>query len=134
MNYSDLPHFNVAMNACAACCLAAGYTAIRARRITVHKSFMIAAMVFSGLFLTGYLVYHFTCDAQKYAGNWPRFYYPMLISHIILALINLPLIIVTAFRAFKGQFEKHRRVAKITFPIWAYVSVTGVLVYVMLYT
>lgn len=134
MNYSDLPHFNVAMNAIAACCLAAGYTAIRARRITIHKSFMIAAMTFSALFLAGYLVYHFTCDAKKYAGNWPRFYYPMLISHITLAVINLPLIIVTAVRASKGQFAKHKRIAKITFPIWSYVSVTGVLVYIMLYT
>lgn len=134
MDYSDLPHFNVAMNAAAAFCLAAGYTAIRTRRITVHKSFMIAAMVFSGFFLAGYLVYHFTCDARKYAGQWPRFYYPMLISHIGLAAINLPLIVVTAVRAFKGQFDKHKRIARITFPIWSYVSVTGVMVYLMLYT
>jgi len=134
MNFNDLPHFNVAMNATAAFCLAAGYTAIRARRITLHKSFMIAAMVFSGLFLVGYLVYHFTCEAKKYAGGWPRFYFPMLISHISLAVINVPLVITTAVRAFKGQFDKHKRIAKVTFPIWAYVSVTGVLVYVMLYT
>lgn len=134
MNAQDLPHFNVAMNACAAVCLAAGFIAIRKGNQTVHKRFMIGAMVFSALFLGGYLTYHFTCDPKKYGGDFPWVYYPMLISHIGLAAVNLPLIIVTAVRAFRQRFDKHKRIARITLPIWSYVSVTGILVYLFLYT
>ena len=133
MSTSDLPHFNVAMNAAAAVCLVAGYVAIRSGRKQIHKRFMIAAMTFSGLFLIGYLVYHFACPPRRYTGRWPRFYFPMLISHVSLAAVNLPLVIVTATRALRQQFDKHKRIARVTFPIWTYVSVTGVMVYWMLY-
>jgi len=136
MTLTDLPHLNVLLNALSAVFLTCGYVAIRMRRVPVHRNLMIAAMICSGLFLISYLIYHFGVQLTKPyegTGDWRTFYLVVLFSHIVLAIVNLPLVIVTAVRAFKGRFEEHRRIARVTLPVWWYVSVTGVIVYVMLY-
>jgi uncharacterized membrane protein YozB (DUF420 family) len=133
MQISDLAHVNVTLNGLMAVLLTAGYTAIRFRRIKLHRGLMVAALVAGAAFLTSYLIYHFNIGSKKYTGGYPGVYYPLLISHIVLAAANLPMVIVTATRAFRERFDKHRRIARVTLPIWWYVSVTGVIVYFMLY-
>jgi putative membrane protein len=131
----DLPAVNATLNALSGILLTIGYFLIRARRIAQHRTCMIAAFVTSSLFLTCYLVYH----AQVGSVRFPRhgfvrpLYYTILISHVTLAALVPPLAIVTMSRGLKARFASHRRIARWTLPIWLYVSVTGVLVYVLLY-
>jgi len=134
MTLQDLPHLNVALNGLSAVLLTAGYIAIRARRIPLHKAIMIAAMITSAAFLASYLTYHFGVQlTKKYTGAWRTFYYTILLVHVLGAMINLPMVLVTAYHAFRAQFEKHRRIARWTLPLWWFVSVSGVVVYFMLY-
>jgi putative membrane protein len=134
MSLSDLPHVNVALNALSAVLLTAGYIAIRMRRVRWHRGLMIAAMIASALFLASYLTYHFGVElTRKYTGTWRTFYYVVLPIHVIGAMVNLPMVLVTAWHAFRGSFRKHRRIARLTLPLWWFVCVTGVIVYVMLY-
>ena len=135
MQISDLPHLNVALNAMTAVWLTAGYAAIRTRHIRLHAAMMICAMVSALAFFTSYGIYHYNIGSKPYegVGALRTVYYAILISHVVLAAVNLPLIIVTASRAARRRFEAHRRIARLTLPIWWYVSVTGVVVYVMLY-
>jgi len=134
MQLVDLPHLNVALNALSAVLLTCGYVAIRCGRPILHRNLMIAAMAAAAAFLTSYLIYHFGVQlTKKYTGAWGWVYYPILLVHVIGAMVNLPMVIATATRAFRGQFERHKRIARVTLPLWWFVSVTGVIVYVMLY-
>lgn len=136
MNVQQLPLLNASLNGLATICILAGLIAIKSDRKEVHKKCMFAALVVSAAFLTSYLVYHFNVSAvTKFTHEgWPRYvYYFILLTHIPLAFLVLPLLTFTILPAVKGDYEKHRRWAKITAPVWLYVSVTGVLVYLMLY-
>lgn len=132
---ADLPALNATLNATSAILLAAGYRFIRRRQISAHKRCMLAACTTSALFLVSYLTYHYNVGSMPFRGQgWVRpLYFTILISHTILAATIVPLAIVTLFRAWKADFRKHARLARWTLPIWLYVSVTGVIVYVMLY-
>ena len=135
MTVHDLPAVNATLNALSGVLLTIGYVLIRMRRIEMHRRCMIAAFITSSLFLVCYLVYH----AQVGSVRFPRqgfvrpLYYTILITHVTLAFSVPPLAIVTLSRGLKGRYPQHRRIARWTFPIWLYVSVTGVLVYVLLY-
>ena len=135
MSTSDLPALNAALNAASAVLLAAGYVAIRRRRIPIHRGLMIAALICSALFLSSYLIYHARVGSVPYRGEgWTRpLYFAILISHTVLAAAIVPLVALTVGRAARGRFERHAAIARITLPLWLYVSVTGVVIYFMLY-
>jgi len=130
-----LPTVNATLNGISGILLTVGYVFIRRGKVTYHKRTMISAFVVSALFLTTYLIYHYLSGSTPYIGQgWDRtFYFVILISHIILAAAIVPLVLITLFRAWKQRFLKHKAIARWTLPIWLYVSVTGVLVYFMLY-
>lgn len=132
---ADLPALNAVLNATSAILLSAGYRFIRRRQITAHKRCMLAACATSALFLMSYLTYHYYVGSMPFRGQgWVRpLYFTILISHIALAATIVPLAIMTLFRAWKADFRRHARLARWTWPIWMYVSVTGVIIYVMLY-
>ncbi len=132
---AGLPALNAGLNTAAACCLLGGYYWIRRGRVAIHKRFMVAALGFSTLFLASYLVYHFQVGSVAFTGTgWVRpVYFSILLSHIVLAAAVLPLAAVTVYRAWNERFESHKRLARWTLPIWLYVSVTGVVIYWMLY-
>lgn len=132
---TDLPAVNAALNATSAVLLISGYRFIRRRQVTAHQRCMIAACVTSTLFLLSYLVYHYNIGSMPFRGQgWVRsLYFTILISHTILAVVILPMVVVTLFRAWKADFVKHARLARWTLPVWLYVSVTGVIIYCMLY-
>ena len=135
ISISDLPTVNAALNATAAILIGAGVYFIKRKNIPAHKACMVAALGVSSLFLTSYLTYHYNVGNVRFTKEgWIRnVYFPLLISHTILAALILPMVLRTAFLAFKGRFRNHVRIAKWTFPAWMYVSVTGVVVYLMLY-
>ena len=123
------------LNASSAALLSAGWLFIRSRRITAHRACMVSALVVSILFLVSYVTYHSLAGSRRFTGEgWIRLvYFPMLVSHIVLAAAIVPLALTTVYRALQGNFARHVRIARWTLPIWLYVSVTGVLVYWMLY-
>jgi uncharacterized membrane protein YozB (DUF420 family) len=135
MTLRDLPALNASLNALSALCLLLGYACIRARRREAHRAFMLAAFSCSTLFLASYLVYHFQVGSVRFRGEGilRTVYLAILLSHTVLATLVVPLVIATLVRALRGRFEAHRTLARYTLPIWAYVSVTGVVVYWMLY-
>ena len=135
IDVSRLPALNAALNTLSAILLGAGYFFIRRRNIAAHKTCMLAALCVSTLFLISYITYHAQAGSVRFMGTgWVRpAYFAILISHVILATAILPLALVTVYRAWRERFEAHRRIARWTLPIWMYVSVTGVVVYVMLY-
>lgn len=136
-----LPLVNACLNGLAAVLLATGWVLIKQGRRDAHRNCMIAAFAVSAAFLACYLTYHFgrqyyygvASKAFPGTGVWKTIYLAVLIPHIILAIVMLPMIFATFWRAYREQWDKHRRIARITLPIWLYVSVTGVIVYVMLY-
>ena len=132
---SLLPSVNAVLNASAACFLAAGYWFIRRKHIRAHQMSMLAAFVTSSLFLASYVYYHYHVGSVAFTGQgWMRsIYFVILISHVALAAIILPLALITLYRALRGRWELHKRIARITLPVWLYVSVTGVVIYWMLY-
>jgi putative membrane protein len=132
--YAFLPAMNAVFNGLAATSLLIGYTFIRARRIRQHRASMITAFIFSTLFLAGYIAHHALHGDVRYPlhADYRTFYLSLLASHIILAVVALPLVLVTFFFSLSGRIPQHRKVARWTFPIWLYVSVTGVVTYVML--
>jgi len=132
---TDLPEVNATLNAISALLLVTGYILIRRGQTQEHRLCMLAAFVTSALFLASYVVYHLNVGSVAFTGQGTirMVYFTILISHIILAIVILPMAIVTLLRALRGQFESHRRIAKWTLPLWLYVSVTGVVVYWMLY-
>ena len=137
MSVSFLPTFNAILNATTGILIVSGFILIRRKHIAAHRACMIAAVICSSLFLISYLVYHvgFGAGVTRFTGEgWVRpVYYTILISHTILAVTIVPFVIVTLRRALRGEFVRHRRIARWTFPMWLYVSVTGVIVYLMLY-
>jgi uncharacterized membrane protein YozB (DUF420 family) len=130
-----LPALNAALNATSAALLALGWTAIRRRRIALHRACMLAACGVSALFLVSYVAYHYVAGSRPFTGQgWMRWvYFPILVSHIILAAAMVPFVLTTAYRALSGDYVRHVRIARRTLPVWLYVSVTGVIVYVLLY-
>ena len=132
---SALPAVNATLNATSAVLLTCGYVMIRRRRIETHRRFMLAAFATSALFLTSYLVYHYNIGSKPFTGQGPIriVYFTILITHVILAAAVLPLALITLNHALRARFEKHVPIARWTLPIWLYVSVTGVVVYLMLY-
>ena len=126
---------NASLNGISAILLAGGYAAIRAGKRNVHKYFMVSAFGVSAVFLTSYLIYHYRVGHVVFKGQgWIRpVYFALLISHTVLAIVIVPLILVTLRRAWLENFDKHRVIARWTLPLWFYVCVTGVIVYLMLY-
>ena len=135
MSLSDLPTLNAALNASSAVLLAFGFAMIRAGRREAHRRFMLAALTTSSLFLVSYLVYHFQVGSVRFTGTGAvrTAYLTILATHTVLAIAIVPLVLVTVRRALRGDFPAHRRLARVTLPLWAYVSVTGVVIYWMLY-
>jgi uncharacterized membrane protein YozB (DUF420 family) len=135
LSVSFLPTLNAALNAASALLLAAGFAMIRAGRREAHRRFMLAALTTSALFLVSYLAYHFEVGSVRFTRTGPirTAYLAILATHTVLAAAIVPLVLVTLTRALRGRFAAHRRLARITLPLWAYVSVTGVVVYWMLY-
>lgn len=135
MTVHDLPAVNASLNALSGILLLIGYVLIRARRIAQHRAVMIAAFITSSIFLVCYLVYHAQVGSVRFTreGIVRPIYFTILITHVTLAAAVPPLAIITLWRGLSGRFDKHRRIARWTWPIWMYVSVTGVLVYVLLY-
>jgi putative membrane protein len=135
MSIRMLPALNAILNATSGILIIIGYVMIRRKKVAAHRACMIGAVSTSIIFLISYLIYHFNVGATRFAGTgWSRpFYFTVLISHTILAVMLVPFVIVTLRRALKGDFARHRKVARWTFPMWVYVSITGVIVYFMLY-
>jgi uncharacterized membrane protein YozB (DUF420 family) len=135
MSVQDLPAVNALLNGLAGVLLLVGYSRIRAGRRDLHRKWMLAAFAASSLFLISYVTYHAQVGSVRFTRQgWVRpLYFSILITHVTLAAVVLPLAIVTLTRGLRGRFVQHRAIARWTFPIWLYVSVTGVLVYVLLY-
>ncbi|MBI3549524.1 MAG: DUF420 domain-containing protein [Elusimicrobia bacterium] len=135
MTYSSLPAVNAVLNASSAVLLLLGYALIRAGRVAAHRAAMGSALAVSAVFLASYLVYHAKVGSVRYQGGGPlrAVYFAILITHTVLAVVNVPLIARTVYLAWRERFEEHKRLARWTFPSWLYVSVTGVVVYWMLY-
>jgi putative membrane protein len=143
MTAHDLPALNAVLNSLSAVLLATGYVAIRRRRVTLHVTCMLLALAVSALFLASYLYYHlvvqqgkptYFSDRAPDAPVWvARTYYGILLSHTLLAVVVAPLALVTAYLGLRGRFKRHVKIARWTLPLWLYVSVTGVVVYWMLY-
>ena len=132
---SYLPHLNACLNATSFVLLSSGYFFIRTGKVALHRACQIAALCVSSLFLASYLTYHFNHGTTRFQGTGLSrpIYFTILTSHTILAIVIVPLIIITFYRAFRMDFIRHRRIARITLPLWLYVSITGVIVYLMLY-
>lgn len=135
MSYTDLPALNATLNATAAVLLTIGWILIRRGRWRQHRAVMIAAFCTSVLFLISYLAYHAHAGAKHFTGQGPIriVYFGILLTHTILAVVIVPLALITLSRALASKFDRHRIIARWTLPIWMYVSVTGVVVYFMLY-
>jgi len=133
LTLAALPTLNAGLNAASAVLLVAGYRFIRAGRVEAHRACMVSALAFSAAFLASYLVYHYNVGSVRYAGPARPLYLAILLSHTTLAVLNLPLILRAVYLAVRGRFEEHRRAARWAFPVWLYVSVTGVVVYAFLY-
>jgi len=130
-----LPTLNAFFNLLSFVFLLLGFISIKKRDVQRHKKFMLSAFVSSSLFLIGYLVYHYSAGITKFKeiGFWRNVYLAILSSHTLLAIFALPLAVVTLTFALLKKFDKHPKVARITLPVWMYVSLTGVLIYLMLY-
>jgi uncharacterized membrane protein YozB (DUF420 family) len=135
MKVQDMPTLNAVLNGICTVLLIIGWVLIRRKQRDAHRAIMLTAFVVSLAFLACYLYYHFQVGSVKFTGHGPvRFvYFTVLISHTILAMVVAPMVLITLSRGLAKKFDKHKRIAKWTLPIWLYVSVTGVLVYLMLY-
>ena len=135
MSVSDLPALNATLNGIAGLFLLAGYYFIRRGQIARHRASMIAAFTTSGLFLISYVIYHANVGSRPFHGQGAVriAYFAILISHIILAAAIVPMALMTLLRGLRRDDARHRRIARVTWPLWMYVSVTGVVIYLMLY-
>jgi uncharacterized membrane protein YozB (DUF420 family) len=135
MSVTDLPALNATLNAISFVLLVTGYVFIRKGQWRRHRACMVAALVVSGLFLSSYVIYHLNVGSVPFRKTgWIRtVYFAVLIPHVILAAAIVPLVLMTVSRALSRRFDKHRRIARWTLPLWLYVSITGVIVYLMLY-
>ena len=127
-----LPLINAVLNAVSAFVLIAALLAVKQKNIKLHSRLIYLAMAISLLFLLLYVFYHVITDSTKYGGSMGYLYYPLLISHIILAAIQAPLVLFAFLYGYSGQVEKHKKLVKISYPVWLYVSVTGVICYLMI--
>lgn len=134
LDVSGLPRFHAMLNGATALLLAVGVVLIRGKRRTGHRNAMVAAFTLSCIFLISYVIYHSQAPPSRYGGEGAMrgVYFFILVTHVVLAAGILPLALFTVTRAIRGEFGKHRRIARITFPLWLYVTVTGVLVYLMM--
>jgi uncharacterized membrane protein YozB (DUF420 family) len=132
---ADLATVNAGLNATAAVLIGVGVYFIKKKNIAAHKFCMTAAIIVSAVFLTSYLIYHYNVGSVRFTKQgWIRpVYFSLLLTHTVLAVVTLPMVLRTVFLAFRGRFANHVRIARWTFPVWMYVSVTGVIVYLMLY-
>ena len=135
MSLSDLPTINAGFNTLCTIFLVTGYSFIRQKKIAQHRACMLSALACSALFLVGYLTYHFNVGTTRYQGEGilRPIYFTILLTHTVLAIALVPLVLITLIRALREKFDKHKKIARWTLPIWLYVSVTGVVVYLMLY-
>jgi putative membrane protein len=135
VSISDLPHLNAALNATSAVLLSIAWWHIKQRHIQTHRRFMIAAFITSSCFLASYLIYHAQIGSKPFPGTGlaRAIYFSILIPHVLLAAVVLPMAIVTLRRGLRRDDARHRRIARWTMPLWMFVSVSGVIVYVMLY-
>ena len=135
MSFTDLPTLNAVLNLISSVLLTAGYVQIKKNDRLLHKRIMIAALITSGLFLTSYVIYHFKVGSVPYPyHDWTRIvYFIILIPHIILAAVMAPFIILAVWFAMHGRFEKHKSLVRWVWPVWIFVSVSGVVIYLMLY-
>jgi uncharacterized membrane protein YozB (DUF420 family) len=135
MQEGPLPTLMACLNAASSLCLLAGYAFIKQKKVTLHKRAMLTAFVISACFLVTYVTHHVVEGDVRFRGEgvWRTVYFALLIPHVLLAVSVLPLAIVTIRRGLAGRIDKHRPLARVTLPIWLYVSVTGVMVYAMLY-
>ena len=135
MTWQDLPTLNAALNTTSAVLLLTGWRLIRRGRRDAHRRAMLAALATSTLFLVSYLAYHFQVGSVRFTGQGPirTVYFAILVSHTVLAAAIVPLVLLTLTRALRGRFEAHRALARVTAPLWLWVSVSGVVVYWMLY-
>ena len=129
----DLPTLNATLNACAMALMAAAFVAIKTKRRQLHRNLMLAAVVASAAFLVSYLTYHFGYEAKTYAGSYPYWYYSMLVPHIILAALVPFGVIYVVVKGLRGDYINHKKIARWTLPVWAYVSVTGIMIYFMVH-
>jgi len=132
---SILPGINATLNACSTILLVLGFIAIKKKRVEAHKKFMGSAFIFSTVFLTTYLYYHYHVGHTAFPGSGliKTIYLIILIPHIILAAVMVPMILMTFYFALSGKFDSHKKIARWTLPIWLYVSFTGIIIYFMLY-
>lgn len=135
MTFADLPALNASLNATSFVLLITGWFLIKSGRREAHKRCMIAALAVSAMFLTSYVIYHLNVGSVPFQKTgWIRtLYFAVLIPHVILAVVIVPMVLITVSRALSSRFDKHKAIARITLPLWLYVSVTGVVVYLMLY-
>ena len=135
LSIADLPALNATLNGLSAVCLVSGYAFIKRGERLMHQRCMITALVLSSLFLVSYVVYHANAGSRPFPGQGiiRPVYFLILITHVVLAATVVPLALITATRGLRSQFDRHVRIARWTFPIWLYVSVTGVVIYLMLY-
>lgn len=135
ISIADLPGLNAFLNLTAAVLIGAGFYFIHKKNIHAHKLCMMAAVGVSAAFLTSYLIYHYNVGSVRFTKEgWIRYvYFSLLLTHTVLAVVVLPMVVRTVFLAHKERFPQHVRIARYTFPVWMYVSITGVLVYLMLY-
>lgn len=135
MTFADLPALNASLNATSFVLLITGWFLIKSGRREAHKRCMIAALAVSAMFLTSYVIYHLNVGSVPFQKTgWIRtLYFAVLIPHVILAVVIVPMVLITVSRALSSRFDKHKAIARITLPLWLYVSVTGVIVYLMLY-
>lgn len=131
----NLPLFHAVLNGSTALCLVIGYYFIRRKQIILHRTSMLTAFVLSSVFLISYVTYHYAVPPAKFGGvgGIRTLYFIILASHIILAAVIVPMALITIYRSFTTQYLKHKKIARITFPIWLYVAVTGVVVYLMMH-
>ena len=135
MTFQDLPTLNAVLNTISSIFLIFGYVKIKQNKKTTHQKFMIAALITSGLFLVSYLIYHAVAGSVPYPyDDWTRpVYFFILVPHILLAAVMSPFILLAVWHAFHQNFDKHRRIVRWIWPVWMYVSVSGVIIYLMLY-
>lgn len=130
--FDMLPMVNAIINSATALVLLAALVAIRRKEIALHRALMLGALALSVVFLLFYVLYHATHESVRYGGEWGYLYYPILITHILLAIAIVPLVLLSLSRALQQRFDKHRSIARITWPLWFYVTISGVLVYLMI--
>ena len=134
LDVSVLPLVNATLNSITTLLLIYALVLIKQKNINAHKRVMLSAFGTSTLFLISYVIYHwFKAGPKLYSGEWSAFYYTILISHIILAITVIPLALIALYRGWNSQVTKHRKIVKFAYPVWIYVSITGVMIYIMLY-